>query len=33
MKYKYTLTIEDVSEETTIIKAEGWGTARSKKIA
>lgn len=31
MKYRYTFTIEDVNEETTIIKAEGWGTARSKK--
>lgn len=31
MKYKYTLTIENVNEETTIMEVAGWGTSRSKK--
>lgn len=30
MKYKYTLTIEIINEETTIMKAAGQGIARSK---
>lgn len=30
MKYKYTFTIENVSEETTIMEINGWGIARSK---
>lgn len=30
MKYRYTLTIEDVTEEKTIMEVAGGGTARNK---